>query len=302
MSSEPADYDALGRTVAWRTFYDEARDRLATAGFESADIEARRIVEEASGYEGAEFHEGLGVLATKRGVVSFDQMLQRRLDGEPLQYVLGRWGFRNLDLFVDRRVLIPRPETEVVAGIALEELERMAEPGRRLTAVDLGTGSGAIGLSLADEHSTVEVFLTDASTGALEVARANLAGLGRAATRVSIAQGSWFDALRPQLRGAVDVLVSNPPYVATEDTLPVEVSDWEPNEALIAADGGRAEVAHIVERAGEWLRSGGALVVEMAPHQTQWAAGHAQQAGFAEIEVFSDLAGRERGLRARWSR
>ncbi|MFV2040100.1 MAG: class I SAM-dependent methyltransferase, partial [Acidimicrobiales bacterium] len=193
------DYDSLGRTVAWRSFLDEARQRLEAAGFASADIEARRIVEEASGYEGAGFHSGLNELATQRGVVAFDAMLGRRLGGEPLQYVLGRWGFRTLDLLVDRRALIPRPETEVVAGVALDELSRLATPGRRLTALDLGTGTGAIGLSLAAERPDTEVILTDVSTEALKVARANLAGLGRAGTRVSIAQGSWFVALPDRL-------------------------------------------------------------------------------------------------------
>jgi len=286
--------------VAWRTFYDEARERLTSSGFQSADIEARRIVEEASGYEGAEFHEGLGVLATKRGVVSFDGMLQRRLDGEPLQYVLGRWAFRNLDLFVDQRVLIPRPETEVVAGVALEELERFAGSGRRLTAVDLGTGSGAIGLSLASERTDTDVVLTDLSAAALEVARANLAGLGRSAAGVSIAQGSWFQALASRMRGTVDVVVSNPPYVSPDDELPAEVRDWEPSEALMSDDAGRFDVDHLVAGAGEWLRPGGALVVEMAPHHTDWARGRAQEAGFVEVRIFEDLTGRERGLCARW--
>ena len=118
----------------------------------------------------------LDELATKRGVVRFDAMLERRLAGEPLQYVLGSWGFRTLDLIVDRRVLIPRPETEVVAGLALAELDRLAEPGRMLTAVDLGTGSGAIGLSLAAERTDTHVILTDASTEAVPRSFSRISG------------------------------------------------------------------------------------------------------------------------------
>lgn len=298
-AGDPAGYDPAGSTVAWRSFHQEALTRLGAAGVDAPDVDARRIVEAASGYEGAEFHLGLDELATKRGVVRFDAMLERRLAGEPLQYVLGSWGFRTLDLMVDRRVLIPRPETEVVAGLALAELDRLAEPGRMLTAVDLGTGSGAIGLSLAVERTDTHVILTDASAEAVQVARANLTGIGRAATRVVISEGSWFEALGPDLVGAIDVIVSNPPYVAESDPLPPVVADWEPRTALIAPDEGRADLQHLIAGAGEWLRPGGALVLEMAPDQTAWAAESAVEAGFVEVVVEQDLAGRARAVRAR---
>lgn len=299
-AGDPAGYDPSGSTVAWRAFHEEALARLGAAGVEAPEVDARRIVEAASGFEGGEFHLGLGELATKRGVVRFDAMMERRLTGEPLQYVIGSWGFRTLDLMVDRRVLIPRPETEVVAGIALEELERLSAPGRTLTVVDLGTGSGAIGLSLAAERTDTHVVLTDASADALQVARANLAGIGRAATRVMINEGSWFEALGSDLAGSIDVMVSNPPYVAESDPLPPVVADWEPPDALLAADQGRADLRHLIGGAGEWLRPGGALVLEMAPDQTAWAAQAAADVGFVEIAVQPDLAGRDRALRARW--
>ncbi len=143
-----------------------------------------------------------------------DEMVARRAKGEPLQYVLGRWGFRTLDLMVDRRVLIPRPETEVVAGLAIDALPTSG------VLVDLGTGSGAIALSAAAERwPDVEVWATDASAEALAVARANLAGLGRRGAVVRLVEGDWFVALPHELRGHVDVLVSNPPYVAATDPL-----------------------------------------------------------------------------------
>lgn len=299
-TTESSDYDALGRTVAWRSFLDEAHQRLAAAGSESPGVEARRIVEEASGFEGTEFHVGLKELATQRGVVAFDDMLGRRLGGEPLQYVLGRWGFRTLDLLVDSRVLIPRPETEVVVGVALEELDRLAQSENQLTAVDLGTGTGAIGLSLAVERTDTTVVLTDASAEALQVARANLAGIGRAAMRVSVLEGSWFAPLPEHLRGSVDLVVSNPPYVSPDDELPAEVQDWEPLGALIAADSGRSDLAEVIDGAGAWLRPGGALVIELAPHQAAWAHDRATVAGFTRVDVVADLAGRERVMRGRW--
>ena len=298
-TGDPSGYDPGGSTVAWRSFHDEALARLGAAGVDAPEVDARRIVEAASGFEGAEFHLGLGELATKRGVARFDAMLDRRLAGEPLQYVLGSWGFRTLDLMVDRRVLIPRPETEVVAGLALAELDRLAEPDRMLTAVDLGTGSGAIGLSLAAERADTHVILTDASAEALQVARANLTGIGRAATRVVISEGSWFEALGADLMGSIDVIVSNPPYVAESDPLPPVVADWEPRAALISPDNGRADLHHLITAAGEWLRPGGALVLEMAPDQTAWAAATATDVGFVDVVVEPDLAGRDRAVRAR---
>lgn len=299
--TDPAGHDPDGRLVSWRVFLAEASQRLAAAGLDTAEIDARRIVEEASGHDGASLHLALDDPATKRGVAAFDRMLAQRLAGEPLQYVVGRWGFRTLDLFVDRRVLIPRPETEVVAGLALGELARQAT-GDVLHAVDLGTGSGAIGLSLAAERTDTQVMLTDVSSDALAVARANLAGIGRAATRVSVAEGSWFEALPAHLRQSLAVVVSNPPYVATGDDLPADVADWEPSSALIAGDRGTEDVEHLIALAGEWLRPGGALVLEMAPHQTEAMAGLAVRRGYLDVEVTTDLAGRQRAVVGRWPR
>ena len=177
--ADPAGYDPSGSTVAWRSFHEEAVARLTGAGFESAEVDARRIVEAASGFEGGEFHLGLAELATKRGVVRFDAMLDRRLAGEPLQYVIGSWGFRTLDLMVDRRVLIPRPETEVVAGIGIDLVRSL---DRSATVLDLGTGTGAIAFAIAQEVPRATVVATDRSADALALARANLAGIGPAAT------------------------------------------------------------------------------------------------------------------------
>lgn len=352
----PEGYEADGATVPWRSFLREATETLRAAGFESPESDARRIVEQASGFEGAELALGLSEPATVRGVTAFDAMMARRLAGEPLQYVVGRWGFRTLDLMVDRRVLIPRPETEIVAGVAIDEVARIAqlaagepaagadpsgtdgaartlpggsdaglgrvleveqrppthgsvagearvreEPGRPLVVVDLGTGSGAIGLSVAVERPDVHVVLTDASAEALAVAQANLAGIGRAATRVRIAEGDWFAALPAELLGAVDVVVSNPPYVAADDDLPAEVADWEPTSALIAPEAGLAHLRVIVAGATSWLRPGGSLVLEMAPTQTEMIAALAGERGYVDVEIVDDLTGRPRIVRARTS-
>ncbi|MGH2684093.1 MAG: peptide chain release factor N(5)-glutamine methyltransferase [Actinomycetota bacterium] len=269
----------------------EAAARLRAAGLPTPEVDARRIVERAAGLEPSEYHASVDQPATRRTVGFFDQMLARRERGEPLQYVVGRWSFRTLELLVDPRVLIPRPETEVVVEHALSEARRLAAR----TIADLGTGSGAIALAMAAELGPeVEVWATDRSADALAVARANLAGIGRAATRVRLVEGNWFAALPPELRGRIDLVVSNPPYVAEADEVPAEVVDWEPRGALIAGPTGTEAIERIVADALTWLARPGVLVVEIAPHQAERAVELARAAGFHEASVEPDLTGRPR--------
>ena len=346
---------AGGSVVRWEGLLDQATERLAGAGVVSAAAEARRIVAAAAGSDDGDWHGVLPAAATRRGVASFDAMLARRVAGEPLQYVLGSWGFRTLDLFVDRRVLIPRPETETLVGCALDELQRRADAlvgrpedgdggslqsedgdgapfrssdarrrvvaarrpappspstlgaeasvqGARvpvLLAVDLGCGSGAIGLSLVAERSDTEVICTDVSADALAVTSANLAGLGRPARRVRLAEGSWFEALPVEQRGRFDVIASNPPYIAPHDPLPPEVADHEPAMALYSGSTGLEATATILAGAPSWLAPGGAVVLEMADGTAGRVRELAGAAGLVDIAVHRDLAGRERVLVAR---
>lgn len=291
--------DGAAEGVTWAELYRETTRRLRAAGLASPEVDARRIVEEASGFEGAAFGSSLELAATELGVARHDRMVAERCTGRPLQYVLGRWAFRTLDLMVDRRVLIPRPETEVVAGVALDELARRARPGHSLRAVDLGTGSGAIGLSLVVERVDVSVVLTDISDDALAVARANLAGVGRSATRVVVRQGDWFEALDPDDHRGLDLVVSNPPYVGASEELPAEVADWEPPAALVSGPDGLDAAAEILGEVGEWLAPGAAVVLELAPHQMDRAVAMARSGGLVDVAVLDDLSGRARVLRAR---
>lgn len=288
--------------ITWAELSVETGERLAVSSDPAvaarADWQGRLLAMRAAGAEPDNWHELSQKFATVRGVAALDAMTARRLAGEPLQYVLGEWGFRYLELFVDKRVLIPRPETEAVTSAALDEVERLASREAGVVAVDLGTGSGAIGLSLAYEFDAVEVWLTDVSATALQVARANLAGIGRAAGRVRIAEGSWFDALPEELIGTLGLVVSNPPYVADGDQLPAEVADWEPGGALFGGPAGTDHVELLIDQAPRWLTADGALVIEMAPDQTGPMAERARRR-FHEVDVRRDLTERDRAIVAR---
>lgn len=222
-------------------------------------------------------------------------MVTRRAAGEPLQYVLGRWSFRGIEVMVDRRVLIPRPETEQVVDVALGELDRQGVPGS--VAVDLGTGSGAIAIAIATERKGTTVWATDRSPEALAVAGANVAG--NAAVGVRLAQGAWWDALPVDLAGEIHLVVANPPYIAADEPLDPAVAEWEPPAALVAGPAGTEDLALIVAGAPRWLAPGGAVVVELAPHQAAAVAALAADAGLVEVSVHQDLAGRDRAVAAR---
>lgn len=294
--SDPSTSDLDG-TILWSALLSETTQRLAASGVsENPRQEAKWILEEATGTSGAEFVEAMDGLATVRGVAHLDTMVERRISGEPIQYVLGHWAFRSLDLLVDRRVLIPRPETEVVAGLAMAEIDRLDRA--RASVVDLGTGSGAIGLAIATERPGTQVVLTDRSEEALAVARANLAGLGRSGRDVTIHCGEWFAALPQDRRGTVDLIVSNPPYIARHEVLDTSVVDWEPEMALRAGDDGFDDLRVIVREAVHWLTDDGVLVLEMAPGQTADVAELAEQVGFT-AEIYRDVAGLERAVVAR---
>ncbi len=254
--------------------------------------EARWLCAVATGLDGDEFDRTLDEPVTDRMVAHLDSMLTRYRAGEPLQYVLGKWAFRYLDLLVDHRVLIPRPETELVAGAAIELARNVAAP--RYVA-DLGTGSGAIGLSMAVELplAGTTVWMTDASADALAVARANLAGIGRPAQNVMIAAGEWFAAL-PADR-LFDVIVSNPPYVAEGSALlEASVGDWEPAVALFAGPDGLDDIRHLVSAAPDHLVEGGWLVLEIGADQGDQTRALLEQAGFTAVEIRRDLAGHDR--------
>jgi release factor glutamine methyltransferase len=237
-------------------------------------------------------------------LVALHAAAKRRLGGEPLQYVIGHWPFRSLDLDVDSRVLIPRPETEELVETALRELV-----GADVVApmiLDLGCGSGAIGLALLDELGARGVMATllsvDASSDALAVARRNARKHDLRA--VAFVQSSWFDAVDVSLRGRFDLIVANPPYVGEDEFVNLDpVLGYEPRVALVAADAsgvaGFRDVETIINEAPAWLTTAGVLVCEHGNMQAEAALAAASAAGFTSVTDFADLAGQPRVLIAR---
>jgi release factor glutamine methyltransferase len=229
---------------------------------------------------------------------------QRRLNGEPLQYIIGHWPFRSLDLDVDSRVLIPRPETEALVDVALVELAKsdVVAP----VIVDLGCGSGAIGLALLDELGrrgvAASLVAIDESLDALTLARRN--ARKHQLNAVSFVHSSWFDDLDPSLAGRVDLIVANPPYVSDEEFLTLDpILGFEPIGAIVAPDwgdvGGFGDLAIIISGAMTWLKPGGILVCEHANTHREAVLGAAHAAQFSEVGDVDDLAGHPRILVAR---
>ncbi|MDA2969211.1 MAG: peptide chain release factor N(5)-glutamine methyltransferase, partial [Actinomycetota bacterium] len=251
--------------------------------------EARWLCEHASGLDRVELDAARDEVVSQRCGVALRAMVTRRLTGEPLQYVMKSWAFRDLDVLVDNRVLIPRPETEVVVQAALDlAREMISKTNSKLRVADLGTGSGVIGLSLASElpRGTTEVWLTDLSADALEVARANLAGLGLINGDVRVAQGSWFAALPSELKNSFDLIVSNPPYIGVYDpSVESSVLNHEPHLALFAGSDGLDAYREIISHSGEWLATDGWIVLEIGHQQGDAVRELLAQNSFKQIEI-----------------
>lgn len=270
-----------------------AADALAAAGVQTPRLDAEVLLADATGLDRAQLladpDAGVRADAARR----FAEAMRRRLRREPVAYILGSRGFRRIELAVDRRVLVPRPETELLVELALEL--------RPETVLDVGTGSGAIALAVADELPACEATATDTSPAALEVARANAERLGLGG-RVRFLEGTMPEG------ESFDLLLANLPYIATGDwaSLQPEVTRWEPREALLAGPDGLdayrmllAECALYLNRIAEQTQHaprGGVTTValEVGEGQAPAVTGLVREAGFGEVEVRRDLAGIER--------
>jgi release factor glutamine methyltransferase len=217
-------------------------------------------------------------------------LVERRREREPLAYILGEWGFRRLTLKVDRRVLVPRPETEVLVERCLEHLRDLSGP----RVLDVGVGSGAIALAIADEHPAARIQAVDRAADALEAAQENLAR-SPVDGRMEFRQGD----LLAGISGPFDLVVSNPPYVSPEDfdTLEPEVRLFEPREAIVGVGVG----AEIAQAARAVLSPGGWLLLECGDGQAADLAAEFERLGYGDVVRTRDLADRERVVEGRWA-
>jgi release factor glutamine methyltransferase len=221
---------------------------------------------------------------------AYGRALCRRCTGTPLQHLTGEQGFRRLVLSVRPGVFVPRPETEILVDVALEALEGAEAP----VVVDLCTGSGAVALAIGDERPGVHVWATDVSQDAITLARENAARLG---LPIEALVGDLFDPLPPGLRGTIDLVVANPPYLAEEEepTLPVEVRAEPP----VALYGGPELTDRILRGATAWLRPGGTVAIEIREDTVDITVAATRAQGFVDPLVRKDLAGRDRVVAAR---
>ena len=260
-----------------------AAEYLERHGEESPVPTAERLLSHVLGTDrtGIYAREGL----TSQEAKLFGRALCRRCAGEPLQHVTGEQGFRRLRVGVRPGVFVPRPETEVLVQVVLDAAAEVESP----VVVDVCTGSGAVALAIKDERPDATVFAVDLSPEAVALARENAETLGLA---VTVFEGSLLDPLPPDLRGQVDVVVCNPPYVAPEqrDSLPADVRA----EPELAVFGGIDLYERLFAQAIACLRPGGLLAVEIEESMAASVSEAAERAGFEDLSVRRDLAGRDR--------
>lgn len=281
---------------------EEVTERLEAAGVPSPDVDARLLLDA--------MEERFGTLAgCPAGVL--DVLVERRAAREPLQVLLGRTTFRWVDLEVERGVFVPRPETEVVAGLAIDACAGIEHP----LVAEPCTGTGAIACALLTEVPGVRVLATDRSEAAVALAQRNIARTlageaspaarrPRAGAEAEVLRGHLLEPLRALgtgLAGTVDVVVSNPPYlpVGDVDAMPPEVAGHDPHTALFGGDDGYEVVEELLRAAAIWLRPGGTVVVEIDDRRGADAVAAAVAAGLVDAHVEPDLTGRDRAVVAR---
>jgi release factor glutamine methyltransferase len=280
-----------------RDLFEEGRSVLRHVAAAPA-IEAKVLLLHAAGLSEVDLLASPERSVRPKDELKYRRLLQKRLSGTPLAYIVGRKEFWSLSLRVGPGVLIPRPETELLIE---KTLDLVASP--KATIVDLGTGSGNVALALAKELPRARIFATDVSARALRIARLNAQDHGL--KNIDFLQGSLFAALRGlALEDACDFIVSNPPYVSAAEwnALPTEVRDHEPRRALLGGKTGLELIRRLVHGAPPFLRPGGYLLFEVGYDQAENAVSFLGMGGWSEVETFTDLRGVRRIVKARRAR
>jgi release factor glutamine methyltransferase len=287
----------VGTPARVQAALDAGTAALRDAGVESARVEAEWLLAAVLGVPRPALALRAQESLAPADEARFERALRRRVDREPLQHIVGTQPFRHVTLAVSAAALVPRPETEALAGWALDLLRAVpADP----VVIDVGTGSGCIACALAFERADLRVIGLDVAPGAVALARANVTGLGLS-ERVTVEVSDLFAAL-PDMR--VDLIVSNPPYLPTAliDTLAPEVSRHDPRLALDGGPDGLDVIRRLVGEAPAWLAPGGALVLETAGgEQARTVAALMGTHGLVGVETRADLVGVERFVAGRRS-
>ncbi len=279
----------------YNSVYLSLRSRLRKAGIEAADLEARELVCSAAGKNRREFYRDLQLYTSDQVAEKAEEYCRRRLEGEPVAYIIGEWEFYGIRLLITPDVLIPRTDTEVLAGRAMDLALQRERPARVL---DLCTGSGCIGLAVAERVPESRVTLADISEPALALCRQNirLTGLGRQAVCI---KADALEEPSPSLRD-FDLLLCNPPYIPSGDIrrLDPSVRDYEPRLALDGGEDGLDFCRSIARRWGRVLKPGGALLMETGIGQARQAEEILEENGFTRLHVYRDTGGIERVVEA----
>ena len=276
----------------YNDIYLSARRKLRAAGVQAHDLEARLIVAYAAGKTKEELLTSSRLYVTDAAVQrSVDEMIERRLVGEPAAYIVGEWEFYSLPMIVNESVLIPRVDTELLADVAIKLMKKR---GWQTRLIDLCAGSGCVGLAVAANVPNCRIVLADISEQALAVCRMNMLrnNLSRKVTAIEV------DVLEtpPALLGVFDAIVSNPPYIPTRDLVDLDTSvrDYEP---ILALDGGPDGLYVIRAIATNWaamLKPSGNLVLECGEGQAEAVCGIMEDSGFKDIKTHTDTLGIER--------
>jgi release factor glutamine methyltransferase len=273
---------------------EEVEERLRRAGVPTPQVDAELLLAHVTGRPRTQLRLGAQALVEPAVLEALEPLVVRRVSREPLQLIVGSVGFRYLEIEVRPGVFIPRPETETLAGEAIARLP----PGG--VVVEPCTGTGAVACAVASEVGGTRVVATDLSEDACALARVNAA---RSGVAIDVRRGDLLDPVPTDLRGMVEVVVSNPPYVAADelDDLEPEVVAWDPHRALVSGPTGHEVSDRLIAEAGQWLRPWGWLLMEVDAARAQEAAARCAAAGYVEAGVIADLTGRDRIVVARWA-